>query len=162
MSSRAAWRLESLGFTRVFDYVAGEADWLAFGLPTEGTNAHVPRAGQVARPDAPACHLTDRLGDVRDRTRAAGWDSCVVINERGIVLGRIRGDALDGNAEQLADAVMRPGPVTVRPSEPLDGLVRRMRERSTADIVVSTSNGMLVGVLRRADAERRLAEETKA
>jgi len=162
MSPRAAWRLESLGFDQVFDYVAGEADWLAFGLPTEGTNAKVPRAGQVARPDAPTCRLTDRLDDVRGRVRAAGWESCVVVNERGVVLGRIRGEALDGDAGQTAEAAMRPGPTTVRSSEPLDALARRMRERKTAEIVVSTSNGVLVGVLRRADAERRLAEETEA
>ena len=35
MSPRAAWRLESLGFARVYDYVAGKADWMAAGLPTE-------------------------------------------------------------------------------------------------------------------------------
>ena len=32
MSPRAAWRLESLGFSHVYDYVAGKIDWLAAGL----------------------------------------------------------------------------------------------------------------------------------
>ncbi len=36
MSPRAAWRLESLGFTRVYDYVAGKVDWFAAGFPREG------------------------------------------------------------------------------------------------------------------------------
>ena len=36
MSPRAAWRLESLGFTKVYDYVPGKTDWLAAGLPREG------------------------------------------------------------------------------------------------------------------------------
>ena len=33
MSPRAAWRLEGLGFERVYDYVPGKADWFASGLP---------------------------------------------------------------------------------------------------------------------------------
>jgi hypothetical protein len=33
MSPRAAWRLEGLGFERVYDYVPGESDWFASGLP---------------------------------------------------------------------------------------------------------------------------------
>ena len=36
MSPRAAWRLEGLGFERVYDYVPGKADWFASGLPKEG------------------------------------------------------------------------------------------------------------------------------
>jgi hypothetical protein len=31
MSSRAASRLEALGFGQVYDYVAGKADWGSFG-----------------------------------------------------------------------------------------------------------------------------------
>jgi CBS domain-containing protein len=157
-------RLESLGFSLVYDYIAGEADWLAFGLPTEGTNAHLPRAGHVVHRDVPTCHLTDRLGDVRDNVRAAGWESCVVVDDRRVVLGRIRGDVWDGDLDRTADAVMRAGPTTVRPSEPLDALVGRMRDRNVDSIVVSTSDGVLVGVLRRDDAEQRLeanAEELK-
>jgi hypothetical protein len=37
MSSRAACRLEQLGFTEVYDYHAGKADWLAHGLETEAS-----------------------------------------------------------------------------------------------------------------------------
>ncbi len=34
MSPRAAARLETLGFSRVYDYVGGKRDWLAAALPT--------------------------------------------------------------------------------------------------------------------------------
>src|SRR5438309_12115020 len=34
MSPRAAWRLESVGFSEVSDYVAGKNDWMSAGLPT--------------------------------------------------------------------------------------------------------------------------------
>jgi len=162
MSPRAASRLESLGFTRVFDYVAGEADWLAFGLPTEGDNADMPRAAQAAQRDVPTCVLTDQSGAVRDRLRGGGWELCVVVNERGVVLGRVRVDALDGKPEQTIDALMEAGPTTVRPDESLAALVLRMRDRKTRSVIVSTSDGVLVGVLRRDDAERELADQENA
>ncbi len=81
MSPRAAWRLESLGFTKVFDYMAGKADWSASGLPVEGELADYPRAGTVARTDVSTCSLSDRLGDVRDRTLDADQNVCIVVND---------------------------------------------------------------------------------
>jgi CBS domain-containing protein len=158
MSDRAAWRLESLGFTRVYRYSPGKDGWLTMGLPTEGPDAATPRAGDVADRDAPICALHDRLGDVRNRLRAAGGTSCIIVNDQRVVLGRVRGEALDGDAEQTVEAVMEAGPTTVRLSEPLDKLIERMQKRKTSSIIVTTAAGVLVGVLRREDGERRLAE----
>jgi CBS domain-containing protein len=158
MSNRAAWRLESLGFTRVHHYTPGKDGWLTMGLPTEGPDAATPRAGDVADRDIPTCALDDRLGDVRDRLRSTGQTSCIVVNDQRVILGRVRGEALDGDAEQSVEAVMEAGPTTVRPSAPLDALIARMQKRKTGSIVVSTADGVLVGVLRREDGERRLAE----
>src|SRR5712691_6405763 len=75
MSPRAAWRLDSFGFADVYDYTAGKLDWLAAGLPTEGTNAQHPRAGDIARKEAPTCAPEDRLGEVRERGNGIvhGW-----------------------------------------------------------------------------------------
>ena len=159
MSARAAWWLESLGFIRVHRYTPGKDGWLAMGLPSEGPEAATPRAGDVADRDTPTCALDDRLGDVRDRLRAAAKTSCIVVNDQRVVLGRIRGGSLSGDPEQTAEAVMEAGPTTVRPSEPLDALIERMQKRKTGSIVVSTANGVLVGVLRREDGERRLAAQ---
>ena len=158
MSNRAAWRLESLGFTRVYHYTPGKDGWLAMGLPTEGPDAATPRAGDVADRDTPTCALNDRLGDVRDRLRLAAKTSCIVVNDQRVVLGRIRDGSLDGDPEQTVEAVMEAGPTTVRPSEPLDALITRMQKRRAGSIVVSTADGVLVGVLRREDGERRLSE----
>jgi CBS domain-containing protein len=158
MSNRAAWRLESLGFTRVYHYTPGKDGWLAMGLPTEGPDAATPRAGDEADRDTPTCSLLERLGDVRERLRAAGETSCIVVNQQRVIVGRLRGESLDGDAEQTVEAVMEAGPTTVRPSEPLDALVTRMQKRRTGSIVVSTATGVLVGVLRREDGERRLSE----
>jgi IS30 family transposase len=90
MSPRAAWRLESLGFREVYDYVAGKLDWMAAGLPTERTNAAHPRAGDVSRKDVPTARLEERLGDVRERVSAGGWDAVVVTNNERVVLGLLR------------------------------------------------------------------------
>src|SRR3954468_4984925 len=100
MSDRAAWRLESLGFTRVYRYSPGKDGWLTMGLPTEGPDAATPRAGDVTDRDAPICAVHDRLGDVRNRLRAMEGTSCIVVNDQRVVLGRVRGEALDGDAEQ--------------------------------------------------------------
>ena len=42
MSDRAAWRLESLGFTRVYRYTPGKDGWLAMGLPSGRTRRRHP------------------------------------------------------------------------------------------------------------------------
>src|SRR4030081_2101032 len=115
MSPRAAWRLETLGFAQVMDYADGKLDWMAAGLPTEGTNATKPRAGDLARKDTPTCRLNDRLAEVRDRVRGLGWGAVVVFNEERIVLGLLRSKELDSDGYQLIEHVMRPGPSTFRP-----------------------------------------------
>ena len=87
----AAWRLEGLGFERVYDYVPGKADWFASGLPKEG-----------------------RLASVRTIGDAAG------------------------------SADLRPGGE--------DG--KRMQDREATAVLVTMSDGRLVGLLFREDAEQ--------
>src|SRR5919109_1354433 len=115
MSPRAAARLESLGFTRVHDYVGGKTDWLAAGLPREGTLAHVPLAGDIAD-QAPICRLGQRLRDARERAEQAGSDVCAVVDHDGVVMGLLRREQLDGPDETQVEQAMRPGPSTVRAS----------------------------------------------
>ena len=66
MSPRAAWRLESLGFGEVYDYVDGKVDWMAAGLATEGTASRHPRAGDLARKIGgwPASSINEVLFDI--------------------------------------------------------------------------------------------------
>jgi hypothetical protein len=116
MAPRAAARLETLGFREVYEYKPGKLDWMAAGLPTEGTNAAHPRAGDAARKDVPVCGLGERLGDVRDRARAAGWDAAVVVDAERVVLGLLRSKELSKEPDLLIEQAMRPGPSTFRPS----------------------------------------------
>src|SRR5438876_2826032 len=154
MSPRAAWRLESFGFVEVYDYVAGKQDWLAAGLPSEGLLARIPRAGDVARKDVPTCSLGDQLGDVRERAKKAGWEVCVVVNEERIVFGLMRAKELAGDPDQTAEQAMRPGPSTFRPHVPIEEMARYMVEHDVPSSPITTSEGRLVGVLLREDAER--------
>ena len=52
---------------------------------------------------------------------------------------------------------MEAGPSTVRPDSALGPLVERLRERDLRTAVATTPEGKLLGVLRRAEAERRLS-----
>lgn len=154
MSPRAACRLTSLGFSAVYDYVAGEADWFAYGLPREGRDASIPRVGDVARRDVPTCRLTESAAEVLARIQAAGWDTCIVVNEECVVLGRVRSAALAANPTAPVEQVMESGPTTVRPDARLSDVVERMRDKHVRSMVVTTSDGRLVGGLRRDDSEQ--------
>jgi hypothetical protein len=81
MSPRAAARLATLGFARVFAYVAGKADWGSFGLPLAGQAGTQTRAGAHVRTDVPTCRLDERLDDVRRRVEKARWEICFVVDE---------------------------------------------------------------------------------
>ena len=158
MSPRAAWRLESLGFTNVFDYVGGKADWFAAGLPREGRLTSVPRTGDIARRDDVTCRLDDKTSDVVNRAREAGQDTAIVTTAGGVILGRIRVDRLDDDPGTLAEDVMESGPTTTRADTTLESMQERFQARNVDSILVATSDGRLVGTLYRSAVESNLIE----
>jgi CBS domain-containing protein len=147
-----------MGFTEVYDYVTGKLDWLAAGLPSEGSNASRPRAGDVARADVPTCRMDELLGDVRERVRGAGWNACVVLNEERVVLGLLRAKELEGDGGARIEAAMRPGPSTFRPFVAIVEMAEFMIEHDLENAPVTTADGRLVGLLSRADAARTAIE----
>src|SRR5688572_23998317 len=142
MSPRAAWRLEAIGFDQVYDYVAGKMDWLAAGLPSEGTATTEPRAGEAARRDVPICRLGDDLATI---TSALGeWETCLVVNEEGVLLGRLGRRALaEAGGAATAEDAMTEGPSTVRPNASLASVVERMQRHGLGSYPVTTSDGRL-------------------
>jgi CBS domain-containing protein len=163
MAPRAAARLESLGFEKVFEYSAGKLDWLAAGNPTEGENSRRPRAGDVARKDPITCGLMEMVDDVRKRVVAAGWDVAVVVDEAHVVLGLLRSEQLEEEPPGLAvEKAMRPGPSTFRPYVPIKEMADYMVEHQLDSVPITTSGGKLVGVLRKADATRQAASGSAA
>jgi CBS domain-containing protein len=148
MSPRAAWRLEQLGFTHVYDYTAGKIDWIASGWPTEGPGPSQPRVLSATDPNVPTCHLTEEVGTIRRRL-GDGATFCVVVNERRIVAGRLEHlDRLDPEDRRPASEIMRAGPTTIRPSEDLGAVRQRMRERHVEHLLVTTPDGELLGLVR--------------
>ncbi|MBW3665756.1 MAG: CBS domain-containing protein [Actinobacteria bacterium] len=154
MSPRAAWRLEMLGYP-TFDYVAGKQDWLAFGLPYDG---YATLAGDHVTEDVATCSVDDRLGDVRGVLGSTRFGMLAVLNADGIVLGRLNRTALDADEDSPVSELMHEGPTTVRPSEELEGLTERMGRADVDAILVTHSDGKLVGLLERDVAEEALEE----
>jgi Mg/Co/Ni transporter MgtE len=142
-----------MGFDDVYDYVDGKLDWLAAGLPTEGTDTRVPRAGDVARADAPTCRMGEPVDDVRERARSDGWDACVVVNDERVVMGLLRSKELEERGRPV-EQVMRPGPSTFRPHVSILEMASFMLEHDLPNSPVTTSDGRLVGLLVRDDAVR--------
>jgi CBS domain-containing protein len=135
----------------VYDYTAGKLDWMGAGLPTEGTNEQRPRLVDVVRRDVPVCSLSERLGDVRDRVIAAGWDACVVVSPDRVVLGLLRAGELGADPDLPVEQVMRPGPSTYRPFVSVQEMRRIMTDRHLENSPVTTSDGKLVGLVRKQD-----------
>ena len=156
MSPRAASRLETLGFGQVYDYVAGKADWGSAGLPLKGEAGSETRAGTYVRADVPICRPGDRLQDVCEELEESGWDTCFVVDERRVVLGRIGRRAIRGREDASAEEAMTPGPSTIRPSARLAAMVERMQRQKLTNLPVTTSDGRLVGLLTVRDAEEAL------
>jgi CBS domain-containing protein len=75
------------------------------------------------------------------------------------VLGLLRKKELTLDPDVGVEQVMRNGPTTSRPNEPLRKMAKRMRERGARTMLVTTSDGKLVGLLYRDDAERLAGEQ---
>ena len=135
-----------MGFMAVYDYVYGKRDWGSSGLPREGRLTEIPSAGEVARRDVPTCGLDDDLESVRERVRASGWDTCMVVDATGILLGRLGRRPLRETGGTVEEA-MSEGPSTVRPSIGIDALAKRMRDANRTSQPVTTSDGRLVGLV---------------
>jgi predicted transcriptional regulator len=153
MSPRAAWRLDAFGFAESYDYVGGKADWLAAGLATDGAAAATPRAGRWADRTVPTCGPDEMVGEVAERARLAGWDTCVVVNKNNVVAGRLRRSAMEGNGSARVEGVMQVGPTTIRADTPLDQIMDRLREQKVHDVIVTSPDGELIGLLCREDPE---------
>jgi Mg/Co/Ni transporter MgtE len=137
----------------VYDYAAGKADWRARGLPREGEKAGEPLAADFARDDVVTCRLKDRMGEVRERVRASPYGFAFVVSAGGLVLGRLRRAALEGDPGATAEQVMEPGPRTVRADTAPAELLQRLASQDLRTAVLTTPEGVLLGIVRRADLE---------
>lgn len=161
MAPRAAARLESLGFDRVYEYRAGKEDWLAAGLPTEGRRATEPTVASVTRRDVPRFRLDDRCGTIAGSLDAGGWEWGAIVNRAGVLLGRVRRRDLT-EPRAVAAAVMEEGPSTYRLDVGLEELLRRMHDRRFEMAFVTDPDGRLHGLVTRRDIARALRARRRA
>jgi CBS domain-containing protein len=158
MSPRAAWQLEAMGFSDVYDFVDGKIEWISRGLPLEGTGPHYAVAGEIADRDAVlTCRVGDQLGAVARALDTVAHDYCVVLNDHDIVLGRMRKKNLRGPDETTVEHVMEPGPTTVRATEPAKDLLERMRKKKVLAVIVTTHEGRLMGTATQEALDRLLS-----
>src|SRR3954466_13776041 len=142
MAPRAAARLESFGFGKVYEYKAGKQDWLGGGLPSGGRMAGEPTLAAVVRRDVPRFGLDDRVGDIRDSLTAGGWEWAAIVNAAGTLLGRVTRARLTDPAA-AASSVMDEGPSTYRLNVGLDELLQRMHDRRFDMAFVTDPDGRL-------------------
>lgn len=147
MSARAASRLASLGFTMVYRYQAGKADWFAAGLPREGRDANTPRVADRADRDVTTCHIDERIGDVHNRAGSASGEPVIVVDSDRVVLGVVASDALSGDSAKSVEDVIDSGPLTVRPDLPAGQIPEYSKRQRVPYAVVTTSDGVLIGLV---------------
>jgi Mg/Co/Ni transporter MgtE len=90
--------------------------------------------------------------------REAGWNACVVVNDERVVMGLLRDTELAGDPSRRIEQAMRPGPSTFRPHVPIAEMAEYMAEHNLESSPVTTSDGRLVGLLMRTDAERAASQ----
>jgi CBS domain-containing protein len=152
VSPRAACRLESLGFSDVFDYVGGKRDWAGAGWAIEGQKAQELWIGSLLRRDVPRARLGEKVGDTARRAEESGHDTAVVVTADDVVLGILAADALVPSSSASVEEVMRPGPATYRPDVPVQELLEKLRTKHLRRALVTTPEGRLLGVFYTEDA----------
>ncbi len=152
MSQRAAWQLERLGFSEVYDFVAGKSYWIASARPTIGTTGEA-RVSDQMRTDPVTAGPGETVAAAR--TRRDDAVDVVVVNEHDIVVGVARAARLTtADPEDPLGKIMSVGPTTVRPDEPLEALQARMSAISVRSILVTKPTGELVGVYHSATSPK--------
>ena len=76
-----------------------------------------------------------------------------------VVLGRVRGQAPNGDPDAAVEDVMRPGPSTIRPDTPLETVVKTLRNGNVTTTLGTDPEGRLIGTLHLENAECKLAEQ---
>jgi len=127
----------------------GKADWLAADLPFEGT---AQLAGMFTRRGVAAVAEGTPVAEALGLLGAQGFGPVLVVNEAGVVMGAAYREALAvASGEAAVGSVMRFGVSTVRPSEDAAALALRMGHRPVTRVVVTRSDGTLVGLFFAAD-----------
>jgi hypothetical protein len=115
----------------------------------------------VTQDHVPTCRIDDVALDVLSRPEVEQWETCIVVSEARVVLGRLSVKPGNVTAGVLVEDVMQPGPKTYRPDTPLTEFVERLARRRLTSALVTYPEGVLIGIAFRREAESYL-ERTKS
>ena len=145
-----------MGFKEVYDYGPGKVDWMACALPVEGRPEGKTLLVDFVRQDVPTCSLEERVPDVRKKARGAS--QCVAVNQANVVLGVINKEDWSQNGKKTVEETMHPAPTTFRPNTAVDQAAAFMAKNDLAEILVTTSEGKLLGIVDRQTIEHAVDE----
>jgi predicted transcriptional regulator len=122
------------------------------GLPTEGDVGDRDRIGRVAS-DVVTVDITASVADAREAARASGIENgpIVVLGDGQVVLGVLQRVALQLSPETRVEGVMQPAPGTIRPDLRVADVVRQLDDDGLAEVLVTSVDGVLVGLAVRDD-----------
>lgn len=86
----------------------------------------------------------------------------MVVNPQRVVLGLLRSAGLNADPACLAGEKMDPAPRTYRFDSPLEKIAGYMQREAVASVLVTHSDGALVGLLRRGDLDQEMSATKKA
>jgi hypothetical protein len=72
----------------------------------------------------------------------------VVVNESGVVAGRLRTGMIGPDDQRRAEDAMEAGPATIRAHDDLAATLARMADRHVEVLLVTTPEGRLLGAVR--------------
>lgn len=121
-------------------------DWLAFGLPSEQTQDTI--VDKLDR-DIPTASVGETVGAIRSRLREDSLPLLPVLDDRNVLLGILVPPLDDLNLTTPVAEVMDPGPMTMRPSMPMEKALEVLNKQKQAAIPVTSSDGKLMGIFRR-------------
>jgi CBS domain-containing protein len=125
---------------------------MAHGLPIEGTEAKRTTALTLIREDVATCALDEPPDEVARRIDASPYGFALALSPGRVVLGRVRRSRLADTAASV-EALIEPGPSTIRPHTPLEDLAARLARSEVGTLIVTDPEGKLLGVVRRGDVE---------
>src|SRR5262245_56626016 len=111
-----------------------------------GTRARRFSAGQVADRHVPTCGLADTPSAVRARLGPGRSATCIVVNDAGVVLGRLGRAARRSKDPATSVEAVMDIPTTYRPDNLVESLIDA-GGKAEAELVITTSDGVLVGVI---------------
>lgn len=145
-----------MGFKEVYDYAPGKVDWMACALPVEGRPEGKIFLVDFVRQDVATCSLKDRVEEVKNKIRGA--NQCVAVNRANVVLGVVDKEAWSQNGKKTVEEAMHLAPTTFRPNTPVDQAAAFMSQNDLAEILVTTSEGKLLGIVDRQTIEHAVDE----